>query len=71
VVGPPGGVSKIFLGHFLGVLSISSESSAQTQSISTLLDQTREKGGSVDVSTSQRGTRLGCRPRGEASQRSS
>ena len=34
-----GGVSKLFLGHSHGILYISSESSAQAQSIATLFEQ--------------------------------
>ena len=52
--------SKILLGHSYEILSISSESSAQAQSIGTLLGQIGLRwGGPVDVSNSQRHTRSG------------
>ena len=54
--GPP---SKTLLGHSYKILSISSESSAQAQSIGILLGQIGLRGGSVDMSKSQRHTRSG------------
>ena len=54
-----GGVSSFFWGNFHGILNMSSESLAQAQSIATLFEQIVLKGGSVDMSTSQRHARLG------------
>ena len=51
--------SKTLLGHSYKILSISSESSAQAQSIGILLGQIGLRGGSVDMSKSQRHTRSG------------
>jgi len=58
-----GGGFQFFLGH--GILNISSESLAQARSIGTLSEYIGEKGGSVDLSTSQRHKRQvpGCRVR--------
>jgi hypothetical protein len=44
---------------FFGNFNISSESSAQAQSIGTLFGQIGLRGGTVDMSNSQRHTRLG------------
>jgi hypothetical protein len=54
-----GAVSSFFLGHFHGILNISSVFSAQAQSIGTLLSKLGKRGGSIDMSKSQRHTRLG------------
>ena len=54
--GPP---LQSLLGHSYETLNISSESSAQTQSIGTLFEQIGLREGSVDMSKSQRHTRLG------------
>ena len=54
--GPP---LQSLLGHSYETLNISSESSAQTQSIGTLFEQIGVREGSVDMSKSQRHTRLG------------
>ena len=69
--GPPGGseflgggLQKI-LGHFYGILNILSEFLAQTQSISSLFEQSGLRGGAVDMSKSQRHTRSGA-GRGES-----
>jgi len=51
--------SKNLLGHFYEILNMSSEPSAQAQSIGTLLGQIGLRGGSVDMSNSQRHKRLG------------
>ena len=51
--------SKNLPGHSYENLNISSESSAQTQSIGTLFEQIGFRGGSVDMSKSQRHTRSG------------
>ena len=51
--------SKNLLGHPYEILNISSESSAQTKSIGTLFEQIGLREGSVDMSKSQRHTRLG------------
>jgi hypothetical protein len=51
--------SKILLGHSFKMLNISSESPAQAQSIGTLFEQIGLRRGSVDMSKSQRHTRLG------------
>jgi len=52
--------SKNLLGHFYKFLDISSESSAQAQSIGTLFGQIGLRAGSVtDMSNSQRHARLG------------
>jgi hypothetical protein len=63
-VGGSGGVqsfwpppSKNLLGHS-GFVNISSESSAQARSIETFFEQIGLKGGSVDMSKSQRHTRV-------------
>ena len=56
VLCPP---SKKLLGHSYRILNISSESSAQAQSIGTLFGQIGLRGGSVDMSKSQRHTRSG------------
>ena len=53
------GVLQFFLGHFHGILNTSSEYSAQAQSIDTLSEQIGLRGGSVDMSKSQRNTRSG------------
>ena len=63
--------SRIFLRHFLELLNIYPESSAQELSIGTLFEGIGYKGGSVDMSTTQEARALRCRPRGELSQRSS
>ena len=47
------------MGHSYKTLNISLESSAPTQSIGTLCEQFGLKGGSVDMSKSQRHTRSG------------
>ena len=54
-----GGSSNFFLGHFYGISNRSAESSAQAQSIGTLFEQIGLRGGSVDMSKSQRHTRSG------------
>jgi hypothetical protein len=51
--------SRILLGHFQGTVNKSLESSAQAQSIGTLFEQIGLRGGAVDMSKSQRHTRLG------------
>jgi hypothetical protein len=56
---PPAPPSKNLLGHFYKFLNISSEPSAPAQSIGTLFERFGLKGGSVDMSKSQRHTRLG------------
>jgi len=50
--------SRILLGHFPEIIFIYLESSAQAQSIGTLFEQIGLRGGSVDMSKSQRHTRL-------------
>ena len=62
--------SRNLLGHSYGILNISSESSAQAQSIGNLFEQIGLRGGgSVDSSIGQREAHtLRCRPRGESSQ---
>jgi hypothetical protein len=64
--GGPGGVNifrtppfKNLLGHSYKIKNISSESSAQAQSIGTLFKQIGLMGGSVDMSKCQRHTRSG------------
>ena len=54
--GPP---YQNFMGHSYAILNTSSESSAQVQSIGTLFEQIGLRGGAVDMSKSQRHTRLG------------
>jgi len=51
--------SKNLLSHFYIILNILAESSAQAQSIGTLFEQIGLRGGSVDMSKSQRHTRSG------------
>ena len=51
--------SRIFLGHCLGIINTSAESSAQAQSIGTLFEQIGSRGGSVDMSKSQARTHSG------------
>ena len=51
--------SRILLGHFPEIIFIYLESSAQAQSIGTLFEQIGLRGGSVDMSKSQRHTRTG------------
>ena len=53
-LGPP---SRILLGHFHGIVNISSESSAQAPSIDTRFGCIGLQGVSVDMSKSQRHTR--------------
>ena len=48
-----------FPGPLHNILNISTESSAQAQSIGTLFEEIRLNGGSVDKPTSQRQMRLG------------
>jgi len=59
-----------FTGSLLRNLNISSESSAQTQSIGTLFEQIGLKGGGGVCGHVQKSEAhaLGCRPRGESSQ---
>jgi len=52
-----GEVSKDFLGHFYGILNISSESSAQTQSIGSLFEQIGLRGRGLWTCPKVRGTR--------------
>jgi hypothetical protein len=42
--------SRIFLGHCLGIINTSAESSAQAQSIGTVFEQIELRGGVVDMS---------------------
>ena len=56
---PPLPSLQNLLGHSYEILSISAESLAQTQSIGTLLRQIGLRGGSVDMSKSQRHPRSG------------
>ena len=62
------GVSSFFLGHFHEILNIESESSAQVQSIGTLLGQIGLRGGVCGHVQKPEAHALGCRPRGESSQ---
>jgi hypothetical protein len=65
VFGPP---PKNSLGHSYKILDISSESSAQTQSIGTLFEQIGFRGGVCGHVQKSEAHALGCRPRGESSQ---
>ena len=66
-LGPP---SRILLGHFHGIVNISSESSAQAPSNDTLLGciGLRGGGGGCGIVQKSEAHALECRPLGESSQ---
>ena len=67
-----GGESPVFfLGHSHVILNISSESSAQAKSIATLVEQIGSRGEVCGHVQKSEAHALGCRLRGESSQRSS
>ena len=61
-----GGVSSFFLGHSHGILIIS-RNPIKAQSIGTLFEQIKFKGGVCGHVQKSEAHALGCRPRGESS----